>query len=39
VKAGGVLAGMALAGHQTPEMVQRIYTHLHAEPMRPMPIK
>jgi integrase len=39
VRKGGVLEGQALAGHRTPEMVHRIYTHLHAEPLKPLEVR
>ena len=36
---GGVLAGQALAGHRTPEMIHRIYTHLHDELLTPLDVR
>ncbi len=39
VRKGGVLAGQALAGHRTPEMVHRIYTHLHDELLKPLEVR
>lgn len=39
VRTGGVLAGQALAGHRTPEMVHRIYTHLHDEALKPLDLR